>query len=135
MEENTKSLALIGKIGGACYVAVCGAASVLAYIHLSAALLVAGDQRTKPVKQLDPNESFAFMACIGFFLAGLIFYRILALRRGYYQQWIWWAILASGILMIVAGITSGRIVLIFFGGSNLLHCGGTKSLYFQENNA
>jgi hypothetical protein len=136
-QENTQLTSIFGKLGGTAYALLAVASAVLAYLHLATELYESATKNAPYPNdpKINPAEPFVYFAAIGCFVAGLIFYRILALRRGYHETWIWWAILASGLLMIVAGLVSGRYVLIFFGVSNLLHCAGTKSLYFGEKQA
>jgi hypothetical protein len=123
------SYKLVGLIGGGAYVFVGIGSFVLGWLQTYATL--SQPNKFGPANSSD-TEYYLFGAIVLCFLIGMIAYRMIAMRKGFHPSWIWYTILASGLAMIFAGIVTGRVVLILFGVSNLLHVFGTREVYFRK---
>ncbi len=127
---ETKHSRLIGNLGGAAYVVV-GIGSILLGIIQTFSSLSGARQGKVQVEH--PYAIPLFITVVAAFAIGMLAYRAIAMRNGFHPAWIWYSILLSGVAMIFAGIVTGRIVLILFGVSNLLHVFGTREVYFPKS--
>jgi hypothetical protein len=127
MQDNVYKL--VGLIGGGAYAFVGTGSIILGCLQTYATLSQPNKFGTAGSANADYYLFGAIVLC---FLIGMIAYRMIAMRKGFHPTWIWYTILASGLAMIFAGILTGRVVLILFGVSNLLHVFGTREVYFRK---